>query len=36
MTDVYVLLGGIVLVAGIIMLLDWLGQREERKAHKRN
>ena len=36
MTGVYVLLGDIVLVAGIITFLDWLGQRQERKAHKRN
>ena len=34
MTGVYILLGGITLVAGIVTLLDWLGQRQERKAHK--
>lgn len=28
--------GGIVLFAGIITLLDWLGQRQERRAHKLN
>ena len=33
---IYILMGGIVLFAGIITLLDWLGQRQERKAHKRN
>jgi len=32
MTGVYVLLGGIVLVAFVIMLLDWLARRRERQA----
>ncbi len=34
MTGVYILLGGITLVAGIVTLLDWLGERQERRAHK--
>ena len=34
MTGVYILLGGITLVAGIVTLLDWLGRRQQRKAHK--
>ena len=33
MTGVY-LLAGITLVAGIVALLDWLGDRQERRAHK--
>ena len=32
MTGVYVLLGGIVLVAFIIMLVDLLGRRKERQS----
>jgi hypothetical protein len=28
------ILGGIALVAGIIVLLDWLGRRKERASHK--
>ena len=35
MTGVYVLLGGIVLVAFIIMLVDLLGRRKERQSEHR-
>ena len=35
MAGVYILLGGITLVAGIVTLLAWLGRRQQRKAHKR-
>ena len=35
MTGVYVLLGGIVLVAFIIMLVDLLGRRKERQSAHR-
>lgn len=34
MTGFYVLLGGIVLVAGTIVLLDWLGQRKEQQSRR--
>jgi hypothetical protein len=35
MTGVYVLLGGIVLVAFIITLLDWLARRKDRQSEHR-
>lgn len=35
MTGVYVLLGGVVLVAFIIMLLDLLGRRRDRQSEHR-
>jgi len=35
MIGAYVILGGIVLFAGVITLLDWLGRRKERRSHHR-
>ena len=35
MTGIYVLLGGVVLVAFIIMLLDLLGRRRDRQSAHR-
>ena len=34
MTGFFILFGGITLFAGIITVLDWLGRRQRRKAHK--
>ena len=31
MTFYYIMFGGMVLLAGIVTLLDWLGQRHERR-----
>jgi len=33
MIGFYVLLGGIVLVVGTIVLLDWLARRKDRRPH---
>jgi len=30
-----ILLGGILLVAAVITLLDWLGRRKDRRSHNR-
>ena len=35
MTGFYVLLGGIVLAAGVFTLLAWLGRGTERRDHHR-
>lgn len=35
MMGFYVLLGGIVLVAGAFTLLEWLGRRKERRTDHR-
>ena len=32
MANAFLMLGGIVLVSGIIVLLDWLGRRKERQS----
>lgn len=34
MTNFFILFGGITLFAGIITLMDWLAQRQRRRAHK--
>lgn len=32
MTTALVMLGGIALIAGIVVLLDWLGRRKDRRS----
>lgn len=34
MTGTLIMVGGMLLFAGTVALLDWLGRREERRAHK--
>jgi hypothetical protein len=33
-TNVYIMLGGMVLFGGIITLLDWIGRRQERRSRR--
>ena len=35
MTGYFIIMGGIVVFAGIIALLDWLGRRKDRPSHHR-
>jgi hypothetical protein len=35
MTTALVMLGGITFIAGIIVLLDWLGRRKDRRSGHR-
>ena len=32
MSGLYILLGGLVLIVGLITLVDWLGGRKERRS----
>jgi hypothetical protein len=34
-TNVFVMLGGIVLFMAIVFLLDWIGRRKEAESHHR-
>ncbi len=34
MTGVFILMGGMVLFAGTVALLDWLGRRADARTHK--
>jgi FtsZ-interacting cell division protein ZipA len=36
MSDVFALLGGIALIAGIVVFLDWWGERKERRSAHRS
>jgi hypothetical protein len=33
MTGLYILVGGVVLIAGLATLYDWLAERQHRRSH---
>jgi hypothetical protein len=33
MTGVYILLGGVVLIGGLVCAYDWLAERQHRRSH---